>query len=120
MKINNTNSQNFRGRFFVVGSSVSEGELRLFKTNIRILIQDGCGESLIPFDLPYRTEWVEGCKFFFKQPFITGKEDVFAYRQDYPRAEDFIPQENTLDLLEVLKAIREGKFDFLNGKILKK
>jgi len=122
MKISNTNnSPNFRGRFFVVGHAIDENTLRLYKNNIRILIQEGCGECHIPFEPLFRDEWVgENCEWFFKQPFVTGQEDVFAYRRDYPRADDFIPQENTFDLFEVLKAIQEGRFDFLNGKILKK
>lgn len=120
MRIANTNnSTNFRGRFFVVGHAIDEKTLRLYKNNIRILIQEGCREPLIPFEAPFREEWVgESCEFFFKQPFITGQDDVFLYRQDNPNPNTFIPQENTFDLFEVLNAIREGKFDFLNGKIL--
>lgn len=122
MKINNTNnSTNFRGRFFVVGHAIDENTLRLYKNNIRGIIHEGCFKCGIPSQALDRDEWVgETCEFFFKQPFITGQEDVSEYRNlDYPHPNTFIPQENTLDLFEVLKAIQKGKFDFLNGKILK-
>lgn len=54
-------------------------------------------------------------------PFITGRAEIDEFRTSGMDEIAFVKTEKPirLDLFDVYQAIRNGKFDFLNGKILK-
>lgn len=117
MRINNTqNSQNFGTRYAILDTKGTSMMDTLRQAgSVKRAINEGCAKLNVP--VKYAGDMAGSC---LKMAFVTEDADIKLLEKSGMDEIAFVKTDKPiiLELIDVYNAIRKGRFDFLNGKIL--